>query len=242
MEEFSKIQEHPIEPPSKKNNAVDVPVYLKKFYWWAYLHPTAVRIFERQWLVNSILWGNYRKLCNAVLAEIDLPFNEKMLQMACVYGDLTEKIASKLSIKGQLDIIDVSQVQLDNAKNKLTKRHNLNLLRHDSTAVNLPSDSYDVTLLFFLLHEQPDDARRETLSEAIRLTRKGGRIIIIDYHQGDVWNPLRYLMKLVFKTLEPFAQDFVNQKVVDLLPQDSPVNFEKQTFFGGLYQKLIISC
>ena len=241
MEETSKIQDYQADSAPKKNNRVDIPVYLKKFYWWAYLHPTAVRIFERQWLVNSILWGNYRKLCHSVLAEIDTPFNGKIIQLACVYGDLTEKLASKLSIKGQLDVIDVSQVQLDNAKQKLTKRHNLNLLRHDSTAVNLPAESYDLTLLFFLLHEQPQEARRKTLSEAVRLTRKGGKIIIIDYHQAASWNPFRYLMNLVFRTLEPFAQGFVKQKVVDLLPEDSFVNIEKETFFGSLYQKVIIS-
>ena len=39
-----------------------VPGYLKAYYWWAYVHPAAVRIFERQWLANLILWGNYARL------------------------------------------------------------------------------------------------------------------------------------------------------------------------------------
>jgi len=29
-----------------------VPAYLQQFYWWAYVHPWAVRTFERGWLVN----------------------------------------------------------------------------------------------------------------------------------------------------------------------------------------------
>jgi len=34
-----------------------VPDYLWQNYWWAYVHPTAVRIFERQWRLgqNSLL-------------------------------------------------------------------------------------------------------------------------------------------------------------------------------------------
>jgi len=36
-----------------------VPDYLNAHYWWAYIHPKAVKLFERQWLVNLILWGNY---------------------------------------------------------------------------------------------------------------------------------------------------------------------------------------
>jgi hypothetical protein len=35
-----------------------VPDYLSRHYWWAYVHPQAVRLFERDWLVNLILWGS----------------------------------------------------------------------------------------------------------------------------------------------------------------------------------------
>jgi hypothetical protein len=38
-----------------------VPDYLERVYWWAYVHPNAVRLFERQWLVNLILWGNFAR-------------------------------------------------------------------------------------------------------------------------------------------------------------------------------------
>jgi len=38
-----------------------VPHYLNAHYWWAYIHPRAVRVFERQWLVNLIRGGNYAR-------------------------------------------------------------------------------------------------------------------------------------------------------------------------------------
>jgi hypothetical protein len=41
---------------------IQVPRYLLTHYWWAYVHPNAVKVFERQWLVNLILWGNYERL------------------------------------------------------------------------------------------------------------------------------------------------------------------------------------
>jgi len=41
------------------SQATAVPAYLNETYWWAYVHPNAVRLFERQWLVNLILWGNF---------------------------------------------------------------------------------------------------------------------------------------------------------------------------------------
>src|SRR4029450_13129871 len=39
-----------------------VPRYLQQVYWWAYVHPNAVHVFEREWLVNAILFGNYGRL------------------------------------------------------------------------------------------------------------------------------------------------------------------------------------
>ena len=55
---------------SATDAAVAVPGYLEKVYWWAYVHPGAVRVFERQWLVNAILWGNFARLRDAVVEEL----------------------------------------------------------------------------------------------------------------------------------------------------------------------------
>ena len=47
-----------------------IPRYLEQVYWWAYVHPNAVQLFEREWLVNLILFGNYGRLRDAALAEL----------------------------------------------------------------------------------------------------------------------------------------------------------------------------
>lgn len=51
-------------------DAVNVPHYLAQTYWWAYVHPRAVHVFERQWLVNLILWGSFGRLRNAALLSL----------------------------------------------------------------------------------------------------------------------------------------------------------------------------
>ena len=56
-------------PPLAPSRETDIPDYLQRVYWWAYLHPNAVRLFEREWLVNLILWGNFARLRDAALAE-----------------------------------------------------------------------------------------------------------------------------------------------------------------------------
>ena len=66
-----------------------MPNYLSALYWSAYIHPEAVKLFERQWRVNFILWDNYVRLREAPLAELGESVPGRTLQVAWVYGDLT---------------------------------------------------------------------------------------------------------------------------------------------------------
>jgi hypothetical protein len=91
-----------------------IPGYLQNTYWWAYIHPRGVRVFERQWLVSLILWGNYRRLCNAVLQAYGANISGATLQIACAYGDLTPRLAAQIGSAGTLDVIDILPIQLRN--------------------------------------------------------------------------------------------------------------------------------
>jgi ubiquinone/menaquinone biosynthesis C-methylase UbiE len=218
-----------------------VPGYLQNAYWWAYLHPKAVRFFERQWLVNLILWGNFGRLRDAALDEMGDEVAGRTLQVACVYGDFTAQLAARLRADAQLDVVDVAQVQLGNTRKKLGERDNVILHRQDSAQLRFPDGAFDNAVVFFLLHEQPEAVRRATIEQAIRVTRKGGRIVFVDYHRPSRLNPMRYLMSGVFKLLEPFAEDFWSREIRDWAPADfQPARIAKQTYFGGLYQKTTI--
>ena len=58
-----------------------VPGYLAETYWWAYVHPRAVRLFEREWLVNLILWGNFGRLRDAALGALGERLEGRTLQI-----------------------------------------------------------------------------------------------------------------------------------------------------------------
>lgn len=222
--------------PSK----LSIPAYLQKIYWWAYVHPRAVKIFEREWLVNLILFGNYAKLRNAALEEIGPQSSGRTLQVACVYGDLTPRLRERHADNGSLDVIDVLPIQLQNLQRKMAPHSGISLFQRDSSALGFADGSYDRVLVFFLLHEQPESVRRATLAEAFRVARPGGKIIIVDYHRPSRWNPLRRPLQALLRRLEPFADDLWKNDLESYFPPDSPPSsLSKQTFFGGLYQKIV---
>lgn len=221
---------------------VALPRYLEQTYWWAYLHPRGVSFFERQWLVNLILWGNYATLRNAVFAELATVRRGRVLQVACVYGDFTVRLARELGPGARLDVVDVAPVQLDNLRRKVGPQAGVFLHHQDSVNLAFADQSYDCVVVFFLLHEQPVQARARTVAEALRVTRRGGRIVFVDYHRPVRANPLRYVMRPILGTLEPYALDLWRTEIAAWLPaRAEPAAVEKRVYFGGLYQKVVVT-
>ena len=223
-----------------------IPSYLQNTYWWAYLHPRAVHIFERQWLVNLILWGNFARLRDAALAEMGAVIHGRVLQVACVYGDFTAHLLRRLAPQAQLDVIDVAPIQLRNLHTKLkaagVDASRVNAQLQDSSRLQFADGGHDQVVLFFLLHEQPAEVRRHSIAEALRVTKPGGQVIFVDYHKPRAWNPFRYLMVPVLTLLEPFAMDVWRHEITAWLPPGAAVaRVTKQTYFGGLYQKVVLT-
>ena len=227
---------------SSSSRELAIPNYLARTYWWAYVHPRAVSLFERQWLVNLILWGNFARLRDAALDALGLGTAARTLQIACVYGDLTPRLVARLAPGAQLDVVDVLPIQLKNLAAKLPAPDAATLICADSTALPSASAYYDRALLFFLLHEQPEEARRRTLAEALRVVRPGGRLIIVDYHRPHALHPLILPMAAILGTLEPFALDLWRREITHWLPAELPATaISKRTLFGGLYQLITIA-
>lgn len=218
-----------------------VPDYLRAHYWWAYIHPQAVRFFERQWMVNLILWGNYNQLRSSVLEQFSQPLTGRTLQVACAYGDITPRIVDRMESSARLEVVDILPVQLGNLAAKIGPHPQVGLHCMNSAALTFADASFDQVLLFFLLHEQPVDVRRKTLSEALRVLTPGGRLIVLDYSKPRWFNPLRYLWKPILKKLEPFAGDLFDQGLTEWLPQEAGLTTElSQSTFGGLFQLVVL--
>lgn len=226
----------------KKSQELKIPKYLQETYWWAYVHPTSVQVFERQWLVNLILWGNFSRLRNTALDALGKTIKGNNLQVACVYGDFSQKMAARLEDKSELHIVDVAPVQVKNATRKLKDYKNVFLYHQDSTCLKFEEAQFDNVVVFFLLHEQPETVRAKTVEEAMRVVKPGGKVVFIDYHRPHWANPFRYIMVPILYVLEPFALGVWNKEIIDWVPAGlRPKKIKKETLFGGLYQKVVMT-
>jgi ubiquinone/menaquinone biosynthesis C-methylase UbiE len=184
----------------------------------------------------------FGRLRDAALDALGPNLCGRTLQVACVYGDLTPRLARRIAHDGRLDVVDVLPIQLDNLARKLTRGMRVKLIHGDSSALPIESQRYDQALLFFLLHEQPDEVRRKTIAEALRVLKPGGKLVIVDYHRPYLRNPLFWPMVGVLKTLEPFAMDLWEHEITEWFPTDASISsLTKTTSFGGLYQVATVS-
>lgn len=143
------------QPELGRTDYIPIPDYLCKTYSWAYLNPRSIWCFERDWVVNLILWGNMDRLIQAVIEKIN-PCSGPVLQIACVYGNFSKKLADHLlAASTDLDIVDIAPIQLQNASAKLAAYSHISLHQQDSSKLRFASSTYASTVLFFLLHEQP---------------------------------------------------------------------------------------
>ena len=85
----------PVTEPVVANSPPEIPDYLQDTYWWAYLHPNSFWFFEREWVVNLILWGNMRRLTEAVLADTQLDAFDRDILLPLPGGQLLMFIGNR---------------------------------------------------------------------------------------------------------------------------------------------------
>lgn len=225
-------------PPEVRHAEVEaavLPDYLVDTYSWAYLRPRSLHLLDRHIVVNSILWGNYRRLVKAACNEF--ASGDRVLQAASVYGNLSSRLAERIGERGFLDVIDIAPLQVAHCRRKLAGRNNARVRVADATVVG--EHGYDGVCCFFLLHEVPDLQKRRIVNALLASVRPGGKVVFVDYHRPVRWHPLRPVMALIFRTLEPYAQGLISATIAGFAESPRDFAWRQETRFGGLYQLVV---
>lgn len=229
---------------NKANKVTDVykqtsvPDYLESVYHWSYLSPKNVYRLDREWIVRLILWGQHVKLREAVFR--DIPKGSKVVQCAAVYGKFSPLLAEHLGESGHLTVLDIAPIQTLITKDKLAPYTNTEVQLDDASSAKMPANA-SILLSYFLLHEVPDDYKQTILNNLLKQIPPKGKLILVDYHRPNNWHPLKAVMSLVFDTLEPFAKAFWNREIKEFAEDSDRFKWEKTTFFGGMYQKVVVT-
>ena len=221
------------------------PEYLAHYYWWAYLAPFGVWFFSHHIVINLVLFGQYRRILNALLQHLHTAPCGRMLQLTCAYGKLTPALAG---LTDELHLTDVASIQLKIAGNGLAHQHRSALMaRMNAEPLAYAADSFDTVVIFFLLHELPPAARQRALSEALRVLKPGGRLLIAEYGIDRNRHPLHRiaLLRRIIERLEPFLHDFQQEDLPAQLQSCAMKHgrslqpADEHPLFGGYYRVMM---
>lgn len=214
----------------------DVPAYLRDTYTWAYLTPGLARLFDREPVVEAILWGNARRLIGRVIAEMEPGW--RVLQPAAVYGTFSCQLAMALGSNGRLTVGDIAPLQVELTRRKLAEFPHVRVDLSD--AAEPGGGPYDAATCFFLLHEVPEDMKIRIVTALLGSVAPGGKVVFVDYHRPHPLHPLRPVMNFVFARLEPFARALWRHSIADYAGAcATEFSWRKETLFGGLYQIVV---
>jgi len=211
--------------PLYKKYLDGVPVYLARYYWWAYLWRWGIWFFDHQPVINAILFGQYDRLLSRTLAQVETRPDARLLQLTCVYGKLTPALLSATG--NDIHLCDISTGQLRLARRKtLSVADRCHLARMNAESLGYSDDAFDQVIVFFLFHEMPAEARRRTYAEIARVVRPGGSVLITEYSETPKHHwlyrlaPFRWLLGRLEPFLPGFWQEDVAARLSDALTQN----------------------
>ena len=130
-----------------------------------------------------LLLGKQAEYDQTIIRLLELKENERILDIGCGTGVLTRMIADRLNPeKGGLSVgIDAAAGMIRVAR----KKRETPVCRFEiAAAEDLPfeNNSFDSIVSSLFFHHVPLDLKEKALSEAFRVVRPGGRLIIADMH------------------------------------------------------------
>jgi ubiquinone/menaquinone biosynthesis C-methylase UbiE len=216
-----------------------VPEYMVEVYDWAYVDPKWAHALDRNLVVSVLLFLNDQRLMRAYLDEVREGM--RVWQVAHVYGDLVKRVAQKIGPSGAFHLTDITPVQIEHATRKLAGMSWAKVIRADAASFAAgEEDAYDLICSFFLLHEVPEEKKHAIVDHMLANLPEGGKAVFVDYHNPAWWQPIRYILEVVNHYLEPFARAMWKNEIRHYAREAERFVWRKKTFFGGVYQCVIV--
>ena len=175
---------------------------------------------------------------NRILKDLwhDINRNSHVLQIGLTFGNEIITVYGKVHQQGKLDIFDISDTQIDFARERYGHRE-MNIIKHDAVAAW--DEKYDVIICYNLLHELPLKTRQKVMDNVLDGLTNGGKAIFVDYAKPKWWNPLRWPLLWYNRLYRPFAESLWQQPIENFCSNKDAFRWSHTYYNGGMYQKAV---
>ncbi len=99
--------------------------------------------------------------------------------------------------------IDLSPSMVGFARKKFGRQVDIKL--ENASRMSYPRDFFDLVIAMLTLHEMPDSIRPLVMNEMVRVMKKNGRLLLVDFHPGPISFPQGWLSKIIILFFEKAA-------------------------------------
>ena len=115
------------------------------------------------------------------------------------------------------------------------------LILGDASEMQYSDDTFDLAIGMLTLHEMHEIVRASVLMEMVRVVKKDGRILIIDFHPGSIRFPKGWFYKAIIYFFEIAAgsehfmnfRAFIARNGIPSLIESQSLKLEKVKIVGG---------
>ena len=121
--------------------------------------------------------------------------------------------------------IDLSHDMLKYARKKVKPNLDVKFIQGDAVKIGFPDDTFDASSISLGLHDMPEEIAIKILNEMIRVTKKGGQVIIADYNTPQNWHGHQFMKLWESQYYQHFLEVGINHYLdkVGLTPTSKDV-------------------
>lgn len=191
--------------------------YLQNFHFQSggWLTEDSAQRYDTQ--VEVLFKGTANAMRRMALPELAEAFRGRdqrklrLVDIGCGTGrflDFVKQAWPRLPVTG----IDLSEAYIQHARRHLRRWSRVSALVAKAESLPLPDASQDAVTSVFMMHELPPQIRRETIAEAARVLKSGGRLVIVDSLQKrDVPDYDGLLERFPQNYHEPYYQSYLDE-------------------------------
>lgn len=211
-----------------------LPPYMNVLFNRIYANKTISGILDDERIVKLCHLWQKNKIMKDLLR--DVAKNAHVLQIGLTFGDELEQIYAKVKKQGKLDVFDVSETQLQRAKEKYARK-NIELSNYNAALAW--DEKYDVIICYNLLHELPLKTRQQVMDNVLSSLTTGGKAIFVDYAKPMWWQLLCYPLFIFNRLYRPFTESLWEQPLENFSSLKDGFRWQHSYYGGRLWQKTI---
>ncbi len=189
-------------------------------------------------LMNIISFGLYPSFIRKAVKLMQIKLNDKIIDLGTGTGRNAYLMRKYLSEEGEIIGLDISSKMIAQFKRKCAGFNNVKIIEQRIDKPLPYENEFDKAFISFVLHGFPQEVRRQIMRNAFNALKKNGEFFILDYNEFSL-KEMPFYLRIPFKFIEcPYAFDFIEKNLQEILVEEGFNNFEKHLFFGGYIRLL----